>query len=90
MGRLGQQTREDDLAKVALVVSLLALMGCLPVGVVGLAIGTRSRDRIRSSDGALTGEPIARAAIVISWIGITISLLAMLAFVVAAAIRRST
>jgi len=82
--------REDDLAKVALVVSLLALLGCLPVGFVGLAIGYRSRDRIMASEGALGGERTARAAIVISWIGISISVLALVAFLVMVAIRRST
>lgn len=78
------------MAKVALVLSLLGLLGCLPVGLVGLAIGYRSRDRIRASGGALSGEGVARAAIVISWVGVAISVLALLAFVVASAIRRTS
>lgn len=78
------------MAKVALVLSLLGLLGCLPVGLVGLAIGYRSRDRIRASCGSLGGEGVARAAIVLSWVGVAISVLALLAFVIASAIRRTT
>lgn len=78
------------MAKVALVLSLLGLLGCLPVGLAGLAIGYRSRDRIRASAGALTGEGTARAAIVLSWVGIAVSVLALVAFMAAAAVRHST
>lgn len=88
--RSEQKPRDDDLAAVALVLSLIGLVGCLPVGVAGLVMGYRSRDRIRRSDGALGGGGTARVAIVVGWIAVTVSVLALLAFLVAAVIRRST
>lgn len=86
----GAQVRDDDLAAVALVLSLIGLLGCLPVGVVAIVLGHRSRDRIRGSGGALRGAGTARAAIVIGWAGVAVSVLALLAFLVAAALRRGT
>jgi hypothetical protein len=80
--------RNDDGATVALLLSVLGLMGCLPVGAAGLAMGYLARERIQAADGALGGAGTARAAILIGWVAVSISVLALLALAVAAALTR--
>jgi hypothetical protein len=80
--------RNDDGATVALLLSVLGLMGCLPVGAAGLAMGYFARDRIQQADGALGGARTARAAIVIGWVAVSISMLALLALAVAGVVMR--
>ena len=82
------QPRDDDGATVALLLSVVGLLGCLPVGAAGLAMGYLARERIEKADGALRGERTARAAIVIGWVAVSISVLALMALLVAAALTR--
>jgi Flp pilus assembly protein TadB len=51
------------------------------LGPVGLALGTRSRRRISESGGALRGEGMAQAGIVLGIIGIVVSI-AYLVFII--------
>ncbi|MFZ4517766.1 MAG: DUF4190 domain-containing protein, partial [Microthrixaceae bacterium] len=81
--------RNDDGATVALLLSVIGLLGCLPVGAAGVAMGYSARARIRAADGAVGGERSAAAAIVIGWVAVGISVLALLALLLALAITRS-
>jgi hypothetical protein len=80
--------RSDDGATVALLLSVIGLLGCLPVGATGLLLGYLARDRIRKAEGALSGEGTARAAIVVGWVAVAVSLVALLAVAVAALVIR--
>lgn len=74
---------------MALLLSVIGLLGCLPVGAAGVAMGYSARARIRAADGALAGERSAAAAIVVGWVAVGISVLALLALLLAMAITRS-
>jgi Domain of unknown function (DUF4190) len=76
----------DDAATVALLLSVVGLLGCLPVGAAGVAMGYVARARIRDSDGALGGERTAHAAIVVGWIAIGISVVALIVLLVLMAV----
>ena len=82
-------TRTDEGVTVALLLSVIGLLGCLPVGAVGVAMGYSARARIRAADGALGGARSAAAAIVVGWVAVGISVVALLALVVAMAVTGS-
>jgi hypothetical protein len=82
------EPRPDDAASVALLLSVVGLLGCFPVAITALAIGYLSRERIRRSGGAVGGERTAQRAIVLGWVGIGVSVVALTALSVAAVARR--
>jgi hypothetical protein len=49
--------------------------------IVGLILGYSARNQIRASAGQQTGEGLATAAIVIGWIGVGLTVLAIVLFV---------
>jgi hypothetical protein len=66
----------NGLAVASLVVSIVSITGCLglasPVGVV---LGHRARRQIR--DTGEQGDGLARAAIIVGWLGVVLLLLAI-------------
>ena len=87
-GTAAGEPRPDDAATVALLLSVIGLLGCFPVAMTALAIGYLSRERIRKAGGALGGERTARRAIVLGWVGIGVSVAAFGALGIAALVRR--
>jgi hypothetical protein len=80
--------RDDDAATVALLLSVVGLLGCFPVAMTALAVGYLSRERIRAAGGAIGGERTAQRAIVLGWVGIGVSVVAFTALGIAALVRR--
>ena len=80
--------RDDEAASVALLLSVIGLLGCFPVAFTALAIAYLSRERIRKSDGSLGGERTVRTAIVLGWVGVGVSVMAFMALGIAALVRR--
>jgi hypothetical protein len=76
----------DDGATVALLLSVVGLLGCLPVGAAGLAMGYLARERIRAAGGALGGERTAYWAVVIGWVAVAVSVVALIGLLVAYAV----
>jgi len=81
--------KDDEFAQVALLLSILGLMGCFPVALCALAVAYLARERIRKADGALGGERTVRTAIVLGWVGVGVAAIAFVALLVAAVLRRS-
>lgn len=69
---------------MALLLSIIGLMGCFPVSMTALAVAYLARERIGRSDGALGGERTVRIAIVLGWVGIGVALVAVTALGLAA------
>lgn len=88
MSDAGPGPPEDDVAPVALILSVIGLLGCFPVSLTALAIAYLSRERIRRSDGALGGERTVARAIVLGWVGVGVALIALVVFAMAAVVRR--
>lgn len=80
--------KDDDAASVALLLSIIGLLGCFPVAMTALTIAYLARERIRRSNGALSGERTVRIAIALGWAGIGVAVVAVTAFSVVAAARR--
>ncbi len=73
------------LAIVGLVLGILGLTGILPlVGSIGALIaGKMAQKEIREKPGLYAGENLARAGVVMGWIGIVLIVLALLLVCVA-------
>lgn len=72
---------------VALLLSMMGLLDCLPVGAAGLALGYVLRDRARRDDATASEDPALSWAIRLGWAAIAISLLALIALGVLALVR---
>ncbi len=66
-------------AIAAFILSLLGLLQVLPIAgtLGGLILGYSARKDIRASQGAIGGEGMAQAAIVIGWIGVAIYIITL-------------
>lgn len=73
---------------VALLLSMMGLLGCLPVGAAGLALGYVIRDKARRQDPSAPDDPTIRWAIGLGWAAIVVSVLALVALGVLALARR--
>jgi Domain of unknown function (DUF4190)/zinc-ribbon domain len=61
----------DGLAIASLVLAVASFFACPVIGaVLGLVFGYIAVRNIRESNGALGGEPLAKAGIIISWVHI--------------------
>jgi uncharacterized membrane protein len=67
----------SPLAMASLVLSILGLVGVLPLlgSIIGLILGYMARNDIESSGGTLGGSDLAKWGIILGWIGIGIGLL---------------
>jgi hypothetical protein len=72
-----------SLAIISLVLSILGLMPILPVvgSIGGIVTGMIARKEILAKPDQLTGEGIARAGIILGWIGVALVLLAVIALI---------
>lgn len=65
--------RTNSMAVAAMVVSLAALVTCPLVGAVGIYLGNRARQQIRSTGE--DGDGMAQAGVIVGWIGLGLTLL---------------
>ncbi len=67
----------SPLATASLVLSILGLVGVLPLlgSIIGLILGYMARNDIESSGGTLGGGELAKWGIILGWIGVALGLL---------------
>jgi hypothetical protein len=63
------------MAIAALAVSLVSLFTCPLVGAVGIYLGNRARDEIRTTGEE--GDGMAQAGVIVGWIAIGLSILSL-------------
>jgi hypothetical protein len=74
-GQPYQLPRQEEKAIWALVLSILGFVVCpLVLHIIGLVLANQSLDAIARSNGMLTGDGLAKAARIISIVGIAITL----------------
>ncbi len=66
-----------SLAIVSLVLSILGLIAVLPVAgsIVGVITGNIARREIRQNPNQYSGDNLARAGVILGWIGIALSVM---------------
>ena len=83
-------TQSND-AVVALVLSIASWLFCpIVLAIVALVFAAKAKRAIAASNGWVTGEGMATAAKVISWINIALVLVGLLAFVVVLVVLAAT
>lgn len=65
-----QSGGSDSNAVIAVVLSVVGLLLCAPLAIVGLVMGYSSRNKAQMTPGASTGA--ATAAIVVGWIAVVL------------------
>ena len=66
----------SGLAIGSLIASILGLTLLPTIGsVIGLILGYMARSQIRDSGGAIGGEGLAKAGIILGWIGVALAVL---------------
>jgi uncharacterized Tic20 family protein len=70
------QQQNNTMAIISLIASILGLTFIPTIGsIVGLILGYMARRQIRESGGAMGGEGMAKAGIIIGWIGVGLAVL---------------
>lgn len=78
-------------AVASLVLAIFGLVSCPIIGsIVALILGYQARNEIAASGGWQTGEPLARAGIIVGWIGIAVYVLLFVVIAIIAAVSSST
>jgi hypothetical protein len=85
-GTVAGQPEQDTMAIVALVLGIGGLLCCGGIlGPVALALGIASRGKIRNSGGALRGDGLALAGIILGAVGILELLIVIIVIIANAA-----
>jgi uncharacterized membrane protein len=78
-------------AVASLVLGIFGLVSCPIISsIIGLILGYQARREIAASGGWQTGESLAKAGIIIGWIGIAIYVLLFVVIAIIAAVSSST
>ena len=75
--------KTHSLAVLSLVLSILGVLPILPVlgGMAGIVAGDLARNKIHARPDQYTGEKLARAGIILGWVGIGLGALVVLILV---------
>lgn len=81
-GRNNEENRAvktSGLAVASLVCSIAGLFMCLFIGqIIGIVLGYKARQEIKEAAGALEGDGLASAGIIVGWVGIAIDIVIVL------------
>jgi len=78
-------------AVASLVLAIFGLVSCPVISsIIALILGYQARREIAASGGWQTGESLARAGIIMGWIGIALYLLLIVVVAIIAAVSSST
>jgi hypothetical protein len=72
----------DGNAIGALICSILGFVVCPILFIVGIVMGNAAQTKIRASGGTIDGEGLAKAGVIIGWIGVGLMVLAIVLYVV--------
>ena len=88
-GAIAGQPEQDTMAIVALILGIANFFCCGIIAPVALVLGIMSRSKIRASGGALRGQGLALAGIILGAIGI-LELIVSIIYTIAAVTTSSS
>ena len=80
----GQRTSGAAIASLVLGIVGVTVFPLIP-SILALVFGNRARDQMHA-DPAVTGEGLATAGVILGWIGVALSVLGLLFFLVGLAV----
>ncbi len=76
--------KTSGMAIASLVCSIAGFFMCLFIGqILGIVFGYKARREIKDSAGAVEGEGLATAGIIVGWVGIAVDIVIVLFMVIA-------
>ena len=66
--------KTDGLAVTSLVLGICAITCCFFYGIVAITLGLKSRERIKQSNGVLTGDGLALAGVITGCVGLAVAI----------------
>jgi len=86
VGPVAGGRRTEGTAVASLILGILGLIACpLILSIPAIVLGNQAQDRIRQNPTTLDGEGMARAGMIMGWIGVGFAALGVLIFILAAA-----
>lgn len=77
-GYVPRQTQTSTMAIISLIASILGFTLLPTLGsIVAVITGSMAKKEIAQSGGALTGDGMAKAGLILGWIGIILSLIGL-------------
>ncbi len=75
----GYAPRTSVAAIASLILGILGLIQVLPLigSIAGLILGYAAKNEIARSNGAISGEGLAKAGIILGWIGVGLAVIVM-------------
>jgi hypothetical protein len=64
----------------ALVLGILGIVSCQPLGVAAIIVGTQATQEISASGGQLGGEGMAKVGVILGWIAVALLALVIVGF----------
>ncbi|MBO0690436.1 MAG: DUF4190 domain-containing protein [Candidatus Dormibacteraeota bacterium] len=89
-GTIAGQPEQDTMAIVSLILGIANFFCCGVIAPVALVLGIMSRSKIRASGGALRGEGLALAGIILGAVGILWLVIVIVLFIANALSSGST
>lgn len=69
-------------AVTSLVLGIVGLVVCAPVGIGAIVVGKQANDEIAASGGRLGGEGMAKVGVVLGWVAVALLAVSVLALLV--------
>jgi quinol-cytochrome oxidoreductase complex cytochrome b subunit len=75
--------QQNSTALIALILAIVSFIGLSLLGAIpAVILGRNARKEIQASNGMMTGDGMAQAAVILGWINIGLSLIGMCFFCV--------
>jgi hypothetical protein len=65
-------------AVAALVLGILGVVSCQPLGIAAIVVGNQAAEEIAASGGRLGGEGMAKVGVVLGWVAVALLALAVI------------
>ncbi len=73
--------QQNSTALIALILAIVSFVGLSLLGAIpAVILGRNARKEIQASNGMMTGDGMAQAAVILGWINIGLSLIGFCAF----------
>lgn len=56
----------------ALVLGILGLVSCAPLGIVAIVLGNQATEEIATSGGRISGDGMAKVGVILGWIAVAL------------------
>jgi len=74
------QSPSSGKAVAALVLGILGIVSCQPLGIAAIIVGNQAAEEIAASGGRLGGDGMAKVGVILGWIAVALLALVIVGF----------